>query len=146
LEDATKDLLKSLKSQIGPVGNVVVWHQSFKKSRNMELMKLHPEYREFLEDLNERVVDLMKIFEKDYLHPEFLGSASIKQVLPVVVPELSYKDLEVQNGTMAMEVWGKTIFNEIAPEEKEKLRKDLLKYCELDTLAMVEILKKLEGK
>ncbi len=145
LENATRDLVKSMKSQIGPVGSVVVWYESFEKGRNKELMKLHPEFKDFLEDVNSRVFDLMKVFKKDYLHPDFKGSASIKKVLPVLVPELSYKELEVQNGTMAIEAWGKTMFDDVSEDEKAKIRKDLLKYCELDTLAMVEILRKLKS-
>jgi hypothetical protein len=79
------------------------------------------------------------------LHPEFKGSASIKKVLPVLVPELSYNDLDVQNGTMAIEAWGKTIFDNVSEDEKKETRMNLLKYCELDTLAMVEILDKLKS-
>ncbi len=144
LENATRELLVSLKSRIKTVGSVVVWYESFEKSRNNELAELHPEFKDFLEDLNSRVFDLMKVFKKDYLHPEFKGSASIKKVLPILVPELSYKDLEVQNGTMAIEAWGKTIFDNVSSEEKQKIRKNLLKYCELDTLAMVKIFEKLK--
>lgn len=144
LKNATKELLVSLKSQIKPIGNVVVWYESFEKSRNNELAELHPEFNDFLKYLNSRVFDLMKIFKKDYLHPEFKGSASIKKVLPILVPELSYKELEVQNGTMAIEAWGKTIFDNVSPKEKAEIRKNLLKYCQLDTLAMVKIFEKLK--
>jgi len=144
LEDATKNLLKSMQKNIGPVGNVVVWNESFEKGKNKELMELHPEYKDFLEAVNNRVFDLMVIFKKHYLSPDFYGSASIKKVLPVLVPELSYKSLEVQDGTMAMDVWGKIIFGNLEAEEKQKIRKNLLKYCKLDTLAMVEIFKKLK--
>lgn len=144
LENATKELLNSLKSNLGPIGSIVVWYENFEKGRNVELMELHPEFRDFLEDLNSRVFDLMKVFKKDYLHPEFKGSASIKKVLPVLVPELSYSDLDVQNGTMAIEAWGKIIFDNISQGEKAEIRKNLLKYCKLDTLAMVEIWKVLK--
>jgi len=143
LDNATKGLVESMKKQIGPIGSVIVWYESFEKGRNKELMELHPESKDFLEDVNSRVFDLMKVFKKDYLHPDFKGSASIKKVLPVLVPELSYQDLEVQNGTMAIEAWGKTMFENVSEDEKTKIRKDLLTYCELDTFAMVEILSKL---
>jgi hypothetical protein len=144
LENASRGLVESMKKNIGPKGNVVVWCEGFEKGRNVELMELHPEYKEFLEDINSRIFDLMKVFQKDYLHPKFYGSASIKNVLPIMVPELSYKELEVQNGTMALEAWGRTVMEEMSKEEKDEIRKNLLKYCELDTLAMVEIFKKLK--
>ncbi len=143
LEGATKGLVESMKANIGPVGSILVWYESFEKSRNCELMELHPEAKEFLEDMNERIFDLMKVFKKDYLHPEFNGSASIKKVLPVLVPELSYAELDVQNGTMAIEAWGRTIFEKVDKKEIEEIRRNLLKYCELDTLAMVKILEKI---
>lgn len=143
LESATKELLKSLESNIGPTGNILVWNESFEKGKNNELAQLHPEFEDFLNDVNSRVFDLMKIFKTDYLLPEFKGSASIKNVLPVMVPELSYNELNVQNGTMAIEAWGKTIFEDVSEKEKEGIRKNLLKYCELDTLAMVKIFNKL---
>ncbi len=144
LNGATKGLLDTLKAHIGSVGSVVVWYESFEKARNMELMELHPEDREFLEDINSRVFDLMKVFKKDYLHPEFKGSASIKKVLPVLLPELSYKSLDIQDGTMALSEWEKMIKGDMGQGDIEKTRENLLKYCELDTLAMVEIYKKLK--
>lgn len=146
LKNATKKLVKSMRGNIGPTGSVIVWNEGFEKGRNKELMELHPEHKDFLEDLNSRIFDLMLIFKKYYLHPEFKGSASIKKVLPILVPELSYKDLEVQDGTMAMDVWGKTIFGNLEEYKKEEIRNNLLKYCELDTLAMVKIFEKLKNQ
>ncbi len=140
LESSTSELVKSLKKDIGGEGSVLVWYESFEKTRNKELGKLHPEYELFFNDINDRVYDLMKIFKKDYLLPEFKGSASIKKVLPVLVPELSYKELEVQDGTMAMSAWEKMLGT--ADEgKKQKLRQGLLDYCKLDTWAMVKIFK-----
>ncbi|XKT74335.1 MAG: DUF2779 domain-containing protein [Patescibacteria group bacterium UBA2163] len=144
LEYATKELMQTLKKTIGATGNIVVWYESFEKGRNLELAELHPEYKDFLLDMNSRVFDLMKVFKKDYLHPEFRGSASIKNVLPVLLPELSYKSLEIQNGTMALSEWEKMIKGALDDEQKGSTRENLLKYCALDTLAMVEIYKKLK--
>jgi len=138
-QGATSGLLESLKACVGPVGNVVVWYESFEKGRNMELAELHPEHRDFLEDINNRVFDLMKVFKDDYQHPDFQGSASIKKVLPVLLPELSYKSLDIQNGTMAVSEWGRMIKGDMSDEDREKTKANLLKYCALDTRAMVEI-------
>ena len=138
LESSTAGLVKSLSENIGAKGTVLVWYEPFEKTRNIELAKLHPEYEKFFLDVNRRVYDLMKIFKTDYLMPEFKGSASIKKVLPVLVPELSYKDLNVQDGTMAMSAW-EEMLNSKDDERVSQLRKDLLKYCKLDTWAMVKI-------
>jgi hypothetical protein len=97
-----------------------------------------------MEDVNDRIYDLMKVFKKDYLHPDFQGSASIKKVLPVMLPELSYKTLNIQNGTMALSEWEKMINGGLHKDEREEIRKNLLAYCKLDTLAMVEIFNKLK--
>ncbi|MEX2563843.1 MAG: DUF2779 domain-containing protein [Candidatus Paceibacterota bacterium] len=143
-ENATKGLLDHMNEHIGPTGTVVVWYESFEKGRNRELAEIHSEYADFLHNINSRIYDLMLIFKKDYLHPDFYGSASIKKVLPVMLPELSYKNLEVQDGTMAMSEWEKIATGKITGEEAEELRKHLLEYCERDTFAMVELFKKLQ--
>ena len=138
LERATIGLVKSLRKNFGETGSVIVWHQTFEKERNNELGILHAEYKEFFENLNKRIFDLKIIFQKDYLHPRAYGGASIKKILPVMVPELSYKDLVVQDGTMAMSAWEEMLKTDDFPE-KNKIKTNLLKYCELDTLAMVKI-------
>ena len=139
LPGATNGLLDALRGCVGPVGSVIVWYESFEKGRNMELAELHPEHRGFLEDINSRVFDLMKVFKDDYQHPDFQGTASIKKVLPVLLPELSYKTLDIQNGTMALSEWEKMIRGGMSDEDIEKTKANLLKYCALDTMAMVEI-------
>jgi hypothetical protein len=70
------------------------------------------------------------------------GSHSIKYVLPALVPELSYDDLTIADGEMAMLAYAR-LAKINPPEEKEKIRQDLLAYCRLDTLAMVRIWQKL---
>ena len=143
-ETATTGLLEHMRAHIGSIGSVIVWNEGFEKGRNNELAEIHPEYADFLADINSRVYDLMLVFKKDYLHPNFYGSASIKKVLPVLLPELSYKNLEVQDGTMAMSEWEKIATGKITGEQSLELRKHLLKYCELDTFAMVELYRKLQ--
>ena len=74
-----------------------------------------------------------------YLHPGFKGSWSIKPVLPVMVPALSYEGLAINKGDQASMAWWKIQHTAIDPAEKDQLVRDLLRYCALDTLAMVEI-------
>lgn len=143
-ENATKGLLDSMSQHIGVTGSVVVWYESFEKGRNHELAQLHPEYADFLYGINDRVYDLMLIFKNNYLHPDFFGSASIKKVLPVMLPDLSYKSLNIQDGTMALSEWEKLVKGGLNEKQKREVRENLLKYCELDTLAMVELYKKLQ--
>ena len=76
-----------------------------------------------------------------YYHPNFHGSFSIKSVLPALFPndpELDYKNLDIQSGDVAMNIFPR--LQEVAdPDEKESIRESLLAYCRLDTLAMVKI-------
>lgn len=135
LRDPSINLVKKLKQDIGDVGSVIVWNKTFEKGRNEDMSKLYPEHKEFLLDLNKRIIDLADFIKKEhYIHPDFLGSWSIKDVLPVMVPDLSYKDLKVNKGDKAMLAWWKLIHSDDKSEAK-----DLLEYCGLDTLAMVKI-------
>lgn len=74
-----------------------------------------------------------------YVDARFKGSASIKNILPVLVPELTYKTLNIQKGDQAVERWEKMINPNTPKEEKKQIAKDLLEYCALDTMAMVKI-------
>lgn len=140
-----KPLSEALKSQIGESGTVLVWYEGFEKSCNELMGTIAPEYKEFYKSVNDRVVDLMIPFSTgSYVHKDFFGSASIKKVLPVLIPELSYKDLDINQGATAQRLWMEAILDGKRPTEKDKILTDLLKYCELDTLAMVKIYQFLE--
>lgn len=130
-------LVERMQEDFGPSGSVVSWHASFEKTRNREMTERYPGSAEFLNSLNDRMVDLEDVFKTDYVDARFDGSTSIKKVLPVVCPHLDYKELEVQDGASAMEAWQRMI--NAAPDEADKIAADLLKYCERDTFAMVEI-------
>jgi hypothetical protein len=140
-----KAISQSLEENIGPEGTILAWNDSFEKSCNTRLGRLVPEFAEFFDSVNERIMDLMTPFSAGhYAHKDFCGSASIKKVLPVLVPELSYSDLDIHDGGTAQRVWMSVILDGKNSSEKEKILKNLLSYCQLDTLAMVEIYKHLQ--
>lgn len=133
-------LSQSLKQHIGTKGSVITWNMSFEKSCNTLLGTLLPHYRDFFEEVNSRVVDLMLPFSNGwYVDKNFLGSASIKKVLPVLVPELSYAALGIHEGAAAQRLWMEAVLYGKRDGEKEQILVDLFEYCGLDTLAMVEI-------
>lgn len=143
--DTASGVAESLKKQIGDQGNVIVWCAGFEKGRNEEMAEHYPEYKEFFQNINERIYDLMGIFKQGYyVHKDFHASASLKKVLPVMVPRLSYQDLAIQEGETASLRWRTMVDPNTPQKEREKIYDDLLKYCRLDTLAMAEILKILE--
>lgn len=143
--DPVKPLSESLMKNIGPKGSVIVWYEDFEKSRNKEMGEMFPEFHDFYHDLNRRMVDLIVPFsEFYYVDKRFCGSASLKYVLPVLVPELSHAELDISEGGTAQRLWMEAILDDKRPKEKEKILKDLWDYCELDTLAMVKIWEFLE--
>ena len=138
--DPARALTEQLIKDIGNSGTVLVWYEGFEKARNNELGDMLPEYKDAMEAINNRVVDLMLPFKnKWYDDPRFEGSASIKQVLPVLCPELSYKDLGIQEGGSAQRLWMEAVLDDKRAGQKEQILTDLIEYCKLDTLAMVEI-------
>jgi hypothetical protein len=138
----------ALREKIGKVGNVVVWNKTFEQSHvNKHLAIRIPEYADFLNDINSRMFDLMTIFSKQlHIHPDFHGSASIKKVLPVLCPKLSYKELEIGNGSEAMNTWNRLVTEGASDDEKVKIKRAMLEYCGLDTYAMYAIWKYLREK
>jgi hypothetical protein len=135
--ECSQELCDSLLSHIGSEGTIIVWHKSFEMGRNSELAGLQPECAEQLLSINSRTYDLKDIFAKSYyVDYRFHGSASIKDVLPVVVPELSYDGLDIKKGDIAMTKWYEMVYGELSEVEREKIRYDLKLYCKLDTLAM----------
>lgn len=140
--DPAERIAKSLRENIGDIGSVIVWYKHFENSRNRELAEMLPEYSDFFCDAIKRTYDLMDIVENQfYVHPDFKGRSSIKKVQPVLVPDLSYVDLAVKNGTDAIESYRQIIVGELEGEARQKKITEMLEYCENDTLVMVELWK-----
>ncbi|OIO54801.1 hypothetical protein AUJ46_02330 [Candidatus Peregrinibacteria bacterium CG1_02_54_53] len=119
-------------------GTVIAWNKGFEIGCNEGMARILPEHAAFLLSVNGRIFDLMEVFSKQhYIDYRFRGSYSLKKVLPVVVPHLSYKELDVQEGMTASLIWKKSF--DMTADEREQIFRNLLKYCNLDTLAMVEI-------
>jgi hypothetical protein len=138
-------LTEELMRQIGPIGSVVSWRASFEKSRNRELAEASPATAWFFLDLNERMVDLEKVVtDGHYVHPGFNGRSSIKVVLPIVAPDLSYATLAIGDGGTASDRWRACQTGEIDGQERAEVYDALREYCKLDTWAIVRIWQYLE--
>ncbi len=143
-ESPTAELTKNLLADIGENGTILVWNSSFEKNCNNLLGKIAREHKDKLKAVNNRIVDLMIPFSNQwFVDYRFKGSASIKNVLPVMAPELSYKNLDIQEGGTAQRLWMEAVLEKKHEANKQKILDDLVLYCGLDTLAMVEIYKKL---
>ena len=121
----------------------MAYNIGFERGKLNDLIDVFPEYSNELRGIVNRLKDLMIPFQqKWYYTPEMRGSYSIKYVLPALVPELSYNDLEIKEGGMASNTF-LSMVNGTFEGDVKQTRKQLLEYCELDTFAMVKILEKL---
>lgn len=143
-DDPSKAFAESLRNHIGAIGSIIVWHKDFECGRNRELGQRLPEFKNFFDELESRIFDLEIIFKKQYyVHKDFKGSSSIKKVLPVLVPELSYAELAIREGGTAAEKWNQVVSDSLGDEEKDLVIENLRAYCKLDTYAMYAIWKAL---
>lgn len=145
--DPAMPFAQALIAACGKRGPVFVYNAGFEITRMRELAQRHPAFASGLMAIIDRVVDLLPIARERYYHPSQEGSWSIKKVLPAVVPELSYDDLDgVQDGGMAMEAFSEAIHPDTTPERKNQLTRQLLAYCQLDTYAMVRLWQVFAGR
>lgn len=146
--DPRPAFLEKLKSVLSDSGSIVVFNQSFEIGRLRECSEAFPDYQEWFNNLLPRFIDLITPFKRfDYHSPEQHGSNSIKAVLPAITKQ-SYEDLEIAEGEQASLAYLSLINDDLSADERARIRKDLLKYCERDTEAMlwvVEALRKLKS-
>lgn len=133
------DMLSKMEDFTSLSGTFISWNAPFEVGRNRDMIAWLPEFTTYLNYMNEHMFDLMNVFKEDFVDYRFHGSTSIKKVLPVLCPQFSYSDLEVQDGTMALDTWGRMVCDPDFNEDVAQTRKNLLAYCRQDTLAMVEI-------
>ena len=142
-EDPTEELLQHLRHHLDDSGSVVVWNKSFERDRNIEMAERYPEYGNFLEDVNRRMVDLADAVKHGWWEsPDFQGSWSLKQVLPVAAPELDYKKLKIGDGGTASERWMQAVLDSpsrLSDTERDDVLQALRVYCAQDTMAMHRI-------
>ncbi|HUU74608.1 MAG TPA: DUF2779 domain-containing protein [Methanoregulaceae archaeon] len=140
--DCRRELAEHLIRDLDGNGSIITY-SSYEKTTISKLSSLFPDLSDTLRSLNARIIDLEKSV-KCVRHPQFRGRTSIKVVLPVLVPDLSYDRLEISNGDTAMVTFACMAKGEMDQEEMERKRAALLEYCKLDTLAMVRMHEKLD--
>lgn len=121
---------------------VTAYNMGFEKRVIKELANQFPDLSDHLMNIHDHIHDLMIPFQKLYWYlPAMQGSYSIKYVLPALYPDdpsLDYHNLEdVHKGTEASAAFVEMA--EMTPEERARIRVNLLKYCGLDTFAMVKV-------
>lgn len=153
--DHRLDLVKMMCDLIPSDAMVLVYNDSFEKTRLKELAFIFPSYKEKLLKIRDNVFDLMNIVKTksslyeslgyskeeakmfNYYHPDMDGSFSIKKVLPLF-SNLSYSDMEVGNGVEAMVTYAS--FPYLLPLDYAHKYQKLVEYCQQDTYAMFAVL------
>jgi hypothetical protein len=144
-------------------GTMLAQGKSFEIGRLKELAKLFPEYSSKLLAICEKSADLLHLLQNNkemyngmknadvfnYYHKDLGGGYSIKKTLPILVPTLTYKGMDVGNGVQAYIAFinydsNQPTFNTL--RTKAERREALKCYCQQDTWAMVEILRAVREK
>lgn len=132
---------ESLIAAVEDDGPIIVYG-TFESTVIRSLIEFCADLENPLNDILDRLVNLLPWLQNYYYHPAMKGSWSIKAVLPTIAPHLDYSQLDdVQNGTLAQLAYIDITKPETDPILREQKIRNLLKYCELDTLAMVEVIR-----
>lgn len=143
-EDPRVIFIESLLKVIKGNGDILVYNKAFEITRLKEIARDFPQFVDEIEKLILRIKDLMVPFQRKYYYaPEMKGSYSIKAVLPALVTELSYDELEINEGGLASFAY-ESLQTETDLMFIAEIKQQLLKYCKLDTLGMIRILEKLD--
>jgi len=134
----------SLLDCLGDRGTIVMY-TGYEKTVIESLAAALPSRGKGLRTLIPRLWDLCDVIRKNFYHPEFRGSFSIKDVLPVLVPQLSYDSMEVGEGMAAVLAYYRLISGVLPQAQRVALRASLLEYCKLDTFAMVKVYEALQN-
>ena len=145
--DPRRQIAEQLCSDIPLDVCTTAYNMGFEKGKIKALAELYPDLSEHLMNIHDNIKDLMIPFQKRwYYTKEMQGSYSIKYVLPALFPDepsLDYHNLEgVHNGGEASNTF--LAMQKMNKTELEEWREHLLRYCELDTFAMVKVLEKLK--
>jgi len=136
-QDCRYELANRLIEDLKGEGSIITY-SSFEKTTITKLSRTFPDLSDDLQSLINRIVDLEQCI-KCVNHPEFCGRTSIKVVLPVLVPDLSYEGLEIADGDTALVTFAMMAQGKMDTGEMEQKRAALLEYCKRDTLAMVRL-------
>ena len=141
-EDCREELSRELIEACAGARAVVAYNAGFERRCLKQLAEAVPELAGPLNDVADRLVDLLPAVRDFVYDPAFRGGFGLKAVLPALVPELSYEELPIGEGQVAS-LWLRRLLlrpEAIPPERRPTLRPDLLRYCRQDTLATVRLL------
>jgi hypothetical protein len=141
-DDPRPRLAAALIDALGSDGTVVAY-SGYEKTCLSRREAALPELAADLARVRERLFDLLPAIRTHVYDPAFRGSFSIKKVLPALVPDLGYDDLDIRDGSVASLAYEELRDPATAPERATALRTQLLDYRRRDTEAMLELFRAL---
>jgi len=139
-KDPRSEILSRLKKLLHEKGTIMAYNMSFEIGRLKECAEVFKEYQDWVSKLIPRFTDLLAPFRSfSYYHPLQKGSASIKRLTPPLINK-SYEGMEIADGGSASAEYVRVTFGKAASDERRQVYSALLKYCELDTHVMIDIL------
>lgn len=141
-KDSRRELAENLIKDLHGEGSIIVY-SNFEKTVINQLRMICPDISDQLNLLLERLIDLEVIIRRNFYHPDFHGSTSIKKTLPVLVPAITYEGMEIGDGDSAMAAFAYLALGKYNERESEVVINNLITYCSQDTLAMVKLHEKL---
>ncbi|MDR3071398.1 MAG: DUF2779 domain-containing protein [Endomicrobium sp.] len=137
-KDCRREIAEKLIKYLGESGSIITYANA-ESIAILKLADLFSDLSEKLDKIAERIVDLELIIRKNYYDINFHGRTSIKKVLPVLISELSYANLKIDKGGDASAAFAFMAMGLYDEKKVEETKRNLLKYCAQDTLAMVHI-------
>jgi hypothetical protein len=142
-EDPRQAFLESLVGMVPKGACIVAYNAPFEIGRLKELAEFSSKHKARLNTMIDSFVDLMLPFKQRHVYFwQVKGSYSLKEVLPALVPGMSYDGMEISDGGMAEQAY-RDMCSTDDVKERTRIRKALLEYCKQDTWGMVEIVRKL---
>ena len=140
--DCREHFIQSLIQNTPKEGSILAYNAFGAEAiRLKELGDQFPQYKADLDQMIERMVDLAVLFTEGIVYLSAMkGSFTLKYIIQVINPELNYATLSIGHGLEAVKHY-RTLQNN---DDEDEIKEALLKYCKMDTLAMVEILSWLE--
>ena len=132
------EVAKRLVEDLGNQGAIFAY-ADFEKRTILRLADDFEDLREKLLDIVSRIVDLEEIIRENYYDIRFRGRSSIKTVLPILINDMSYDDLEISQGGDAAAAFAFMAMGLYDEDNCRKTKENLLKYCAQDTMSMVRI-------
>jgi predicted RecB family nuclease len=137
--DPRREFVETLCSALGNKGSVVVYNKGFESQRLADLDGWVPGFRTRIKKIQARLWDLLPVIRDHVYHPAFAGSFSLKAVLPALIPEMTYAEMDVADGNQAGVAWEKLVRGGLDAGYRNHLTHALLAYCGQDTLAMAKL-------